>query len=139
MVCVLDGRHCKPTCTKNRNQLLDRRPDAAGTAPRDAAATTRPDAAVGAGDPRVADVRARLETAHAASERPTEKAAAKLASQNKLYVRDRLALLLDDGSFVEDGRYANALAPGLPADGVVTGRGMVDGRPVVVIANDPTV
>ena len=28
---------------------------------------------------------------------------------------------------------------GLPADGVVTGRGTVDGRPVVVVANDPTV
>jgi acetyl-CoA carboxylase carboxyltransferase component len=91
------------------------------------------------GDPRVADVRARLEAAHTASERPTERAAAKLAEQNKLYVRDRLALLLDRGSFVEDGRYANALAAGLPADGVVTGRGTVDGRPVVVIANDPTV
>ena len=90
-------------------------------------------------DPRVADVRSRLEAAHAASERPTDKAAAKLASQHKLYVRDRIALLVDDGSFVEDGRYANSRAAGLPADGVVTGRGTVDGRPVVVIANDPTV
>ena len=35
----------------------------------------------------------------------------KLASQNKLFVRDRLALLLDEGSFVEDGLLANALAP----------------------------
>ena len=91
------------------------------------------------GDPRVADVRDRLATAHEASERPTDRGAAKLAGQGKLYVRDRLALLLDEGSFVEDGRYANALAPGLPADGVVTGRGTVDERPVVVIANDPTV
>ncbi len=90
-------------------------------------------------DPRVADVRARLEAAHGASAAPTEKAAAKLESQHKLYVRDRLALLLDEGSFVEDGRYANALAAGLPADGVVTGRGTVEDRPVVVIANDPTV
>ncbi|MFW5475012.1 acyl-CoA carboxylase subunit beta [Knoellia sp. CPCC 206450] len=90
-------------------------------------------------DPRVADVRARLEAAHAASASAPEKAAAKLAAQGKLYVRDRIALLVDEGSFVEDGRYANALATGLPADGVVTGRGTVDGRPVVVIANDPTV
>ena len=37
----------------------------------------------------------------------------KLKSQNKLFVRDRLALLLDEGSFVEDGLLANALA-GLP-------------------------
>lgn len=91
------------------------------------------------GDPRVADVRSRLQQAHAASAAPTEKAAAKLEAQGKLYVRDRIALLLDEGSFVEDGRYANALADGLPADGVVTGRGLVDERPVIVIANDPTV
>jgi acetyl-CoA carboxylase carboxyltransferase component len=90
-------------------------------------------------DPRVEDVRERLAQAHAASASPPEKAAAKLASQNKLYVRRRIALLFDDGSFVEDGRYANALAPGLPADGVVTGRGTVDGRPAIVVANDPTV
>ena len=70
---------------------------------------------------------------------PPEKAAAKLAGQNKLYVRDRLALLFDEGSFVEDGQLANALGTGLPADGVVTGQGLVDGRPALVVANDPTV
>ena len=37
-----------------------------------------------------------------------------------MFVRDRIAHLVDEGSFVEDGEYANALA-GLPADGVVTG------------------
>jgi acetyl-CoA carboxylase carboxyltransferase component len=65
----------------------------------------------------------------------------KLAAQNKLFVRDRLALLLDEGSFVEDSLLANAMAPAgdLPADGVVTGAGRVDGRPVCVVANDPTV
>jgi acetyl-CoA carboxylase carboxyltransferase component len=68
-----------------------------------------------------------------------EAAAAKLAAQHKLYVRDRLALLFDEGSFVEDGQLANALATGLPADGVVTGQGLVDGRPALVVANDPTV
>jgi acetyl-CoA carboxylase carboxyltransferase component len=70
---------------------------------------------------------------------PPEKAAAKLASQNKLYVRDRIALLVDEGSFVEDAQLANALNPGLPADGVVTGRALVDGRPALLVANDPTV
>ncbi len=64
---------------------------------------------------------------------------AKLAAQNKLFVRDRIALLLDEGSFVEDGLLANASAPNLPADGVVTGIGTVDGRTVCVMANDPTV
>jgi len=63
----------------------------------------------------------------------------KLAAQGKLFVRDRLDLLLDDGSFVEDGLLANTVATDLPADGVVTGIGTVDGRAVCVVANDPTV
>jgi acetyl-CoA carboxylase carboxyltransferase component len=65
----------------------------------------------------------------------------KLARQGKLFVRDRIDLLIDPGTFVEDGLLANALAPGddLPADGVVTGRALVDGRPVCIMANDPTV
>jgi acetyl-CoA carboxylase carboxyltransferase component len=63
----------------------------------------------------------------------------KLAKQHKLFVRERIALLCDDGTFVEDGLLANALAEALPADGVVTGQGRVDGRPVCVMANDPTV
>src|SRR6266540_1643466 len=57
----------------------------------------------------------------------------------KLVERDRLAYLLDPGSFTEDGLLANALADSLPADGVVTGMGRIDGRPVCVMANDPTV
>ena len=64
---------------------------------------------------------------------------AKLDAQRKLFVRDRLDLLLDPGSFVEDGLLANTLAADLPADGVVTGIGTVEGRPVCVMANDPTV
>ena len=75
-------------------------------------------------DPRVENLRGRLEAAHAASGRPPEKAKAKLDSQNKLFVRDRIALLFDEGSFVEDGRYANAMTPGLPADGVEDRRGL---------------
>ena len=67
------------------------------------------------------------------------KEGAKLARQNKLFVRDRIALLVDSGSFVEDGLLANTLATDLPADGVVTGIGRVDGRAVYVVANDPTV
>jgi acetyl-CoA carboxylase carboxyltransferase component len=63
----------------------------------------------------------------------------KLARQNKLFVRDRLALLLDEDSFVENALLANALADDLPADGVVTGVGRIDGRPVCVMANDSTV
>jgi propionyl-CoA carboxylase beta subunit len=70
---------------------------------------------------------------------PTERAAAKLASANKLYVRERIDLLFDDCTFVEDGQLANAMAVDLPADGVVTGRGLVRGRPALVVANDPSV
>lgn len=68
-----------------------------------------------------------------------ETAREKLASQRKLHARDRLDLLLDKGSFVEDGLLANALAADLPADGVIVGRGTVEGRPVCVMANDSTV
>jgi acetyl-CoA carboxylase carboxyltransferase component len=68
-----------------------------------------------------------------------EKYHERLAEQGKLPVRERVDLLCDPGSFVEDGLLANVTADGLGADGVVTGRGLVDGRPVVVVANDPTV
>ena len=63
----------------------------------------------------------------------------KLREQNKLTARERLDLLLDAGSFIEDGAFANALADDLPADGVVTGLGTVEGRQAAVMANDPTV
>ncbi|POB09551.1 acyl-CoA carboxylase subunit beta [Sulfobacillus sp. hq2] len=62
----------------------------------------------------------------------------KLAESHKLSVRQRLDLLLDHG-YVEDGLFANAKADGLAADGVVTVTGTIDGRTVVVMANDPTI
>ncbi|HXL91400.1 MAG TPA: acyl-CoA carboxylase subunit beta [Streptosporangiaceae bacterium] len=55
---------------------------------------------------------------------------------SKLPVRTRIELLLDPGSWVEDGLLANAVEPGLPADGVLTGVGKVNGRTVAVIAHD---
>ncbi len=57
----------------------------------------------------------------------------------KLPVRERLALLLDPDSFVEDGLLASALDEELAADAVLTGTGTVGGRPVAVVAHDPTV
>ncbi len=64
----------------------------------------------------------------------------KLAEQGKLFVRERLHLLLDDADrFAEEGLLVSALAGDLPADGVVTGVGEIHGRPVAVMANDPTV
>jgi acetyl-CoA carboxylase carboxyltransferase component len=65
---------------------------------------------------------------------------ARAREQGKLFARERLARLLDGADrFVEDGLLANALAGDLPADGVVTGIGTVDGRTVAVMANDSTV
>src|SRR5438067_186596 len=63
----------------------------------------------------------------------------KLREQNKLTARERLGILLDPDSFIEDGLFANVLADDLPADGVVTGLGTIEGRQVAVMANDPTV
>jgi acetyl-CoA carboxylase carboxyltransferase component len=64
---------------------------------------------------------------------------AKSAEQGKLPVRERIALLFDEGSFTEDGLLSHWDVGGEGADGVVTGVGTVEGRPVAVIANDPTV
>jgi acetyl-CoA carboxylase carboxyltransferase component len=63
----------------------------------------------------------------------------KARSEGKLFCRDRLGLLLDPDTFVEDAALANSLAGDLPADGVVTGTGRIEGRPVCVMANDSTV
>ena len=63
----------------------------------------------------------------------------KSAQQGKLPVRERIDRLLDSDSFVEESLLANWPEDGLGADGVVTGLGRIDGRPVAVMANDPTV
>jgi len=55
---------------------------------------------------------------------------------DKLPVSQRLEILLDPGSWVEDGLLANGQTEGLPADGVRTGVGRIDGRLVAVIAHD---
>jgi len=64
----------------------------------------------------------------------------KLKEEGKLFVRDRLALLLDPGTeFQEDFLFARNQEPDTPADGVVTGVGTIGGRAVCVMANDYTV
>src|SRR5215468_993014 len=63
----------------------------------------------------------------------------KNAETGKQFARERVRRLLDEGSFVEDGAFANTLDPELPADGVITGLGKIDGRIVAVMANDSTV
>jgi acetyl-CoA carboxylase carboxyltransferase component len=84
----------------------------------------------------VADLGKELETAR--NERP-EKARARLAQQNKLPVRKRLELLLDRNTpFLE---IAPLAARGMydkkvHGAGIVSGIGMVEGREIVVHAND---
>ena len=63
----------------------------------------------------------------------------KNAETGKLFVRERLRLLLDEDLELEDGLLANCLAGDLPADGVVTGIGRVNGQPIAIMANDSTV
>ncbi len=63
----------------------------------------------------------------------------KSAQQGKLPVRERIERLVDRGSFTEEALLANWEQDGLGADGVVTGMASVGGRPVAVMANDPTV
>jgi acetyl-CoA carboxylase carboxyltransferase component len=63
----------------------------------------------------------------------------KAREQGKLAVRARVGLLLDEGSFSEEALLANWNEDGLGADGVVTGVGTIEGRPVALMANDPTV
>src|SRR4026209_571796 len=66
----------------------------------------------------------------------------KLHRQGKLSARERVSLLCDDESrFLETGLLvAHDQYDGqAPAAGVVTGVGIVEGREVVIVANDPTV
>ncbi len=60
----------------------------------------------------------------------------KNAETGKLFARERIARLVDPGSFVEDAALANHLNPDLPADGVITGTALIGGRPVALMAND---
>src|SRR5262252_828599 len=86
-----------------------------------------------AGEDRYHRERARIEQGHT-------KYRDKLREEGKLFVRDRLKLLLDPGSeFQEDWLFARSNEPDTPADGVVTGIGVVGGRHVCIMANDYTV
>ena len=70
---------------------------------------------------------------------------ARIAQQHakgKLTARERVDLLLDDGSFTELGAFVTARSDDLGAslgDGVVTGFGRIDGRLVYVFSQDFTV
>jgi len=68
----------------------------------------------------------------------SEKARERQLAQGKLLVRERIARFLDAAPAFEDGLFAGTLR-NLAGDAVVTVTGQVDGRDVVVIANDMTV
>src|SRR5258706_2994440 len=66
----------------------------------------------------------------------------RLARQNKLFVRDRLALLLDPGTpFLEFSTLAGNMSyeGEVPGAGQVTGIGIVSGREVIIRADDASV
>src|SRR6187551_464518 len=91
----------------------------------------------------VDELRERLATARQGG---SEAARRKHTDRGKLLVRDRVDRLLDPGSpFLELSplaAYEMYGAPGtnsVPSAGVVTGIGRVQGREVVVVANDATV
>src|SRR3954471_23336457 len=92
---------------------------------------------------KIADLEQKLDEAvHAGSERAVEKQHAR----GKKTARERIALLLDEGSFSELDEFARhrSTSFGLDAnrpygDGVVTGFGTIDGRQVCVFAQDFTV
>ncbi|CAM5694553.1 Methylmalonyl-CoA carboxyltransferase OS=Streptomyces antimycoticus OX=68175 GN=SANT12839_066420 PE=4 SV=1 [Streptomyces antimycoticus] len=93
------------------------------------------------------DVRGRVAELHAIREQarrgPSERATEAQKAKGKLTARERIDLLLDEGSFneVEPLRRHRATGFGLEAkkpytDGVVTGWGTVHGRTVFVYAHD---
>ena len=92
---------------------------------------------------KLADLENRLDEAvHAGSQRAVDKQHAK----GKKTARERIDMLLDPGSFVELDELARhrstnfGLEKNRPyGDGVVTGYGTVDGRPVAVFSQDVTV
>ncbi|MFE6780422.1 acyl-CoA carboxylase subunit beta [Streptomyces sp. NPDC057702] len=92
---------------------------------------------------KLADFQRRVQEAtHAGSARAVEKQHAK----GKLTARERIDLLLDEGSFVELDEFARhrstnfGIEKNRPyGDGVVTGYGTVDGRPVCVYSQDFTI
>jgi propionyl-CoA carboxylase beta chain len=102
---------------------------------------TAPDLHTTAG--KIADLeRRRHEAVHAGSLAAIDKQHAK----GKLTARERIALLLDEGSFTEFDQLARHRAHDFGidrsrpyGDGVVTGTGTVDGRPVAVYSHDFTV
>ncbi len=74
------------------------------------------------------------------------KATSKQRAEGKLTARERIDKLVDPGSFVEEFMLAETQSTDfgmtekkLPSDGVVTGFGKIDGRPVYVYSQDRSI
>jgi acetyl-CoA carboxylase carboxyltransferase component len=90
-------------------------------------------------DDRQSELRRRRETALAMG---GEERLERLRNEGRMDARTRIDHLVDDGSWFEVGLLAEPerrLERPVPGDGVVTGYGKIDDRPVGVIALDPTV
>src|SRR5687768_9954276 len=97
-------------------------------------------------DELLEEQRAREERADAGGGRARQARQRRLGRRN---ARERIAALVDAGSFSELGRHVLHAHPGdddaglsahrHPGDGLVCGLATVDGRPVAVYAHDPTV
>ena len=126
------GCRCRPSRRATRSSVRSPRAPTTTRSPSACATTSRRPARL----PVMTDLQDAAARALAGGpERHREKA----AGQGKLPVRERVAQLLDPGSFSEDALLANWEADGLGADGVVTGMGAIGGRTVALMANDPTV
>lgn len=87
---------------------------------------------------KLSDLRTRLEIA---LDPGSERSKARRDAAGKTTPRQRIDALLDKGTFVEVGQLARNLNSDKNpyGDGVVTGWGRIDGRPVTVYAHDSTV
>lgn len=87
---------------------------------------------------KLAELRRRM----ALSQEPAgEAGAAKRAKKGIPSARERINMLMDTGTFVEIGALVRQSSDpkALYGDGVVTGHGLVEGRPVAVFSHDQTV
>ncbi|KGM08933.1 methylmalonyl-CoA carboxyltransferase [Cellulomonas bogoriensis 69B4 = DSM 16987] len=112
------------------------------TSPEDATGTTGT-SGTGGTAAKIADLARRTAEAVDLAE---ERAAAKQHPRGRKTARERIAALLDEGSFVELDAFVKHRSTNfglearrVPGDGVVTGHGTIDGRQVAVYSQDFTV
>jgi len=124
--------------------------DASNETERESGDDTSDDGAFDRRDLRTEELLERMhEAKRSVGDEQRPEAVASQHEAGKLTARERIDYLLDDGTFEEIGRLG-APAPSTPetadwdredapADGVVTGFGEIDGRPIGVVATDFTV